>query len=62
MFEVGIIDPLKVARVALTNATSVSSLLLTTEAAIFEIPEENPAPADMGGGMPPQMGMPGGMM
>ena len=59
MFESGIIDPLKVARVALTNATSVSSLLLTTEAAIFEIPEDNPAPADMGGGMPPQMGMPG---
>jgi chaperonin GroEL len=59
MFKAGIIDPLKVARVALTNATSVSSLLLTTEAAIFEIPEDNPAPADMGGGMPPQMGMPG---
>ncbi|MEO1953978.1 MAG: chaperonin GroEL, partial [Campylobacterales bacterium] len=61
MFEAGIIDPLKVARVALTNATSVSSLLLTTEAAIFEIPEETPASADMGGGMPPQMGMPGMM-
>ncbi|MEA1954925.1 MAG: chaperonin GroEL [Campylobacterota bacterium] len=62
MFEAGIIDPLKVARVALVNATSVSSLLLTTEAAIFEIPEENPAPADMGGGMPPQMGGMPGMM
>ena len=52
MFEAGIIDPLKVERVALTNATSVSSLLLTTEAAVFEIPEEKPAaPAapDMGG-------------
>ncbi len=52
MFEVGIIDPLKVERVALTNATSVSSLLLTTEAAVFEIPEDKPAaPAapDMGG-------------
>ena len=61
MFEAGIIDPLKVERVALTNATSVSSLLLTTEAAIFEIPkEETPAP-DMGAGMPPQMGMPGMM-
>jgi len=60
MFEAGIIDPLKVARVALTNATSVSSLLLTTEAAIYEIPEEKPAmPApDMGGGMG---GMPGMM-
>ena len=62
MFEAGIIDPLKVARVALTNATSVSSLLLTTEAAIYEIPEENPT-ADMGGGMPGGMGggMPGMM-
>jgi chaperonin GroEL len=36
-------------------------MLLTTEAAIYELPEENPAPADMGGGMPPQMGMPGMM-
>jgi len=60
MFEEGIIDPLKVARVALTNATSVSSLLLTTEAAIFEIKEEAPLP-DPGAGMPPQMGMPGMM-
>lgn len=57
MFEAGIIDPLKVARVALINATSVASLLLTTEAAIFEIPEDNPAPANMGGmgGMPGMM-------
>ncbi len=52
MFEAGIIDPLKVERVALTNATSVSSMLLTTEAAVFEVPEDKPAaPAapDMGG-------------
>ncbi len=57
MFEAGIIDPLKVERVALTNATSVSSLLLTTEAAIYEIPEEKPAAPDMGGmgGMPGMM-------
>ena len=61
MFEAGIIDPLKVARVALTNATSVSSMLLTTEAAIYEIPEEMPAGVDAGAGMPPQMGMPGMM-
>jgi len=60
MFEAGIIDPLKVARVALTNATSVSSMLLTTEAAIYEIPEEAPVGAG-DGGMPPQMGMPGMM-
>lgn len=59
MFEAGIIDPFKVERVALTNATSVSSLLLTTEATIHEIPEDKPAmPApDMGGmgGMPGMM-------
>jgi chaperonin GroEL len=61
MYEAGIIDPLKVARVALTNATSVSSMLLTTEAAIYEIPEEAPAGVDAGAGMPPQMGMPGMM-
>ncbi len=60
MFKEGIIDPLKVARVALTNATSVASMLLTTEATIHPIPEPA-APAaggDMGGGMP---GMPGMM-
>ncbi|MBN2817104.1 MAG: chaperonin GroEL [Campylobacterales bacterium] len=57
MFEAGIIDPLKVARVALTNATSVSSMLLTTEAAIFEIPEETASTPDMSGmgGMPGMM-------
>ena len=60
MFEAGIIDPLKVERVALTNAVSVSSMLLTTEAAIFELPEETPAAA-ADAGMPPQMGMPGMM-
>lgn len=58
MFEAGIIDPLKVARVALTNATSVSSLLLTTEAAIYELPEENQAASNMGNAM---QGMPGMM-
>ncbi len=57
MFAAGIIDPLKVARVALTNATSVASMLLTTEAAIYELPEEKPAMPDMSG-----MGGMGGMM
>jgi chaperonin GroEL len=56
MFEAGIIDPFKVGRVALTNATSIASLLLTTEAAIYEIPEEKPAAQDMSG-----MGGMGGM-
>jgi len=60
MLEAGIIDPLKVARVALLNATSVSSLLLTTEATVSDIKEEKtpvPAMPDMGGmgGMPGMM-------
>jgi len=60
MIEAGIVDPLKVARVALQNATSVSSLLLTTEATVSDIKEApTPAPAmpDMSG-----MGGMGGMM
>ncbi|MWV62043.1 chaperonin GroEL [Helicobacter saguini] len=59
MLKAGIIDPLKVTRVALQNAVSISSLLLTTEAAITDIKEDKPAPAmpDMGG-----MGGMGGMM
>jgi chaperonin GroEL len=60
MLEAGIIDPLKVARVALINATSVSSLLLTTEATVSDIKEEKtptPPMPDMGGmgGMPGMM-------
>ncbi len=58
MFEAGIIDPTKVERIALQNATSVSGLLLTTEAAVTEEPkEEKPSMPDMGG-----MGGMGGMM
>jgi chaperonin GroEL len=49
MIEAGIIDPLKVSRIALQNATSVASLLLTTEATISDIPQEAVATADMGG-------------
>lgn len=60
MYESGIIDPTKVTRVALENAASVSGLVLTTEAAITEIPAENDgaaaaAAAGMGGGMPGMM-------
>ncbi|HPC86116.1 MAG TPA: chaperonin GroEL [Smithellaceae bacterium] len=52
MVKAGIIDPTKVARFALQNAASVSSLLLTTEAMIAEKPKKkNPAPA-----APPDMG------
>jgi chaperonin GroEL len=58
MFEAGIIDPFKVGRVALTNATSVASLLLTTEAAIFELPEASSSNEAMNNAM---QGMPGMM-
>ena len=60
MFEAGIIDPTKVERIALQNAVSVSSLLLTTEATISDIKEDKaplPPMPDMGG----MGGMPGGM-
>ena len=59
MFEAGIVDPAKVERVAMQNAVSVASLLLTTEATVSDIKEDKPAmPAmpDMGG-----MGGMGGM-
>ena len=55
-FAAGIIDPTKVARLALENAASIAGLLLTTEAVVSEIPEEKEAPQMPGGG-----GM-GGMM
>jgi chaperonin GroEL len=40
MLQVGIIDPTKVERIALQNAASIASLLLTTEALITDIPED----------------------
>jgi chaperonin GroEL len=45
MLQAGIIDPTKVERVALQNAASVASLLLTTECLVTELPEEKPAAA-----------------
>jgi len=52
MIEMGVIDPTKVSRVALENAASVSSLLITTESTIVEKKEkEAPAPHAHGGGM-----------
>jgi chaperonin GroEL len=39
LFEAGIVDPTKVARVALENAVSIASILLLTEATMTEIPE-----------------------
>ncbi len=53
MYEAGIIDPAKVTRIALQNAASVASLLLTTEAIVAEKPEEKrEMPAMPPGGMP----------
>jgi chaperonin GroEL len=54
MYKSGIVDPAKVTRSALMNAASVASMLLTTEAAVVDIPEEKSAPdmsamAGMGG-------------
>ena len=61
LFKAGVIDPKKVSRVALQNAASVSSLLLTTECAICDKPEpKNAAPAPQGGDMGGMGGM-GGM-
>ena len=47
MFAAGIVDPAKVTRSALENAASVGSMLLTTEAAVVDIPEEKSAAPDM---------------
>ncbi|MEA5073462.1 MAG: chaperonin GroEL [Eubacterium aggregans] len=54
MVDSGIIDPTKVTRTAIQNAASITAMLLTTEVAVADQPEENaPAmPAGMGGGMP----------
>jgi len=49
----GVIDPAKVARLALINAASVGTMILTTEALVTDIPEKKP---EMPGG-----GMPGGI-
>jgi chaperonin GroEL len=54
LVQAGVIDPTKVARTALQNATSIASLLLTTEAVVAEVPEDK----KKGAGMP----MPGGDM
>ena len=61
LFAAGVVDPTMVTRTALLNASSIAGLLLTTEALITEVPEDEKAPAghapDMGG-----MGGMGGMM
>jgi len=58
MIKNGIIDPAKVTRGALQNATSIAAMILTTEALITDIPEKNPSPMPGGAG---GMGGMGGM-
>ena len=59
LIESGVIDPVKVTRLALENSASISGLLLTTECVIADEPEDPASAAAMGGGMPG--GMPGMM-
>src|SRR6478752_2462672 len=56
LVKAGVIDPTKVVRTALQDAASVAGLLITTEAAVSELPEDKPSPAMAGG-----MGGMGGM-
>jgi chaperonin GroEL len=60
MLKAGIIDPTKVVRSALQNASSIAGLMLTTEALVTDIPEkekEPPMPGHGGGGMGGMGGM-----
>ncbi|MFT5777939.1 MAG: chaperonin GroEL [Crocinitomicaceae bacterium] len=59
LYEAGVIDPTKVTRIAIENAASIASMLLTTECVVADEPIDE-ASAAMGGGM--GSGMPGGMM
>jgi chaperonin GroEL len=56
LYEAGVIDPTKVARVALENAASIAAMVLTTDCVVVDEPEEEKAAAaGMGGGMPGMM-------
>jgi chaperonin GroEL len=61
MIKMGILDPAKVTRTALQAAGSVAGLMITTEAMVSDIPDDN-AGGGMPGGMPPGMGGMDGMM
>ena len=50
LLKAGVVDPTKVTRSALQNASSIAGLLLTTEAVVTELPEKEKAPAPAGGG------------
>ncbi|CAN0523461.1 unnamed protein product [Laminaria digitata] len=58
LVKAGVIDPTKVVRAALQDASSVAGLLITTEAAVAELPSDDKGG---GGGMPDMGGMGGGM-
>ncbi len=62
MYEMGILDPVKVTRSALTNAASVAMMVLTTEGLVTDLPEKEDEGAGMPGGGMPGMGGMGGMM
>jgi len=57
LYASGVIDPTKVSRIAIENAASIASMLLTTECVIADDPEDEipMPPAGMGGGMPGMM-------
>jgi chaperonin GroEL len=55
LVKAGVIDPTKVTRTALQNASSIAALMLTTEALVAEIPEKKPAPMGGPGGHGPEM-------
>jgi chaperonin GroEL len=61
MLAMGVVDPTKVTRTALQNASSIAGLMLTTACMVAELPEDKPAAAGMGGDMGGMGGM-GGMM
>jgi len=61
MFAYGVIDPAKVVRTALEDASSIAGLLITTEAMVADKPQKEGAGGGAGGGMPDMGGM-GGMM
>ena len=65
MLEAGVIDPVKVTRIALQNAVSIAGLLLTTDCLVTEKAKEQPempgGAGGMGGGMGGMGGMGGGM-
>ena len=61
LMKMGVVDPTKVARVALQNAASIAGLMLTTACMVAELPEDKPAGGMGGGGMGGMGGMEGMM-